>query len=162
MSSGDVVRMQAFARSITHGELRGRLIRWAETLQSDVVDVGELLFACENFTPSEAHLLYVIQAGELPAVKIGMTRDLPQRINDIQTYNPAPVRCLTVMPGGSGLESMLHYQLRPLRMHGEWFRLTDEIQSLCRLGQEMLREAAASAVGLVRRRAPKSSAQVTA
>lgn len=126
-----LAKAQMRAEAMGEAELRRLLVAWAASVASVDVDSAQLAFACEHFTFNESHVVYLVQSGDVPAVKIGMSRYLPQRVAEIQVLNPQPVRCLAVLPGGAGLEAMLHYQLRRLRMHGEWFCLGKEILALC-------------------------------
>lgn len=71
--------------------------------------------------------VYFIQAGlHLGPIKIGLARNVSQRIRELQTGNPARLYLLglTYARGyeASRLERELHRRFAPLRLSGEWFR----------------------------------------
>lgn len=69
--------------------------------------------------------VYFITDGN--AIKIGYTQyfDAKQRIAQLQTANPRPLRVLGVRPDGTPEnERMLHRELRKYRLRGEWFDYT--------------------------------------
>lgn len=91
-----------------------------------------------------AGTVYVIQAGAY--FKIGRTRDLAQRVNDLQVSNPLPITVIhtwdTFPP--QRLERWLHRQLVHAKVRGEWFELTaDEVLALKTLPDEAFEEGPA-------------------
>jgi hypothetical protein len=72
------------------------------------------------------HEVYFIQAGE-HGIKIGYTYRLEKRLRDIQMYCPIKLTVLCSIPGDEGKERELHRKFKHLRIHGEWFRISDEI-----------------------------------
>ncbi len=70
--------------------------------------------------------IYFVRAGE--NVKIGFTRNLGQRLAQMQTFFPFALETLLVMPGSLLTERGLHARFKGLRVTGEWFRYTAEIE----------------------------------
>lgn len=60
-------------------------------------------------------------------VKIGVTSNVTRRKWLLQNAHGGPLEVLGTIPGGRPVESALHAVFAPYRMHGEWFRLPDEI-----------------------------------
>lgn len=56
------------------------------------------------------------------AVKVGTTTDLSTRMNELPWEE-----IVGIAPGGIHAEVQHHRNLRPYRIHGEWFELTDEV-----------------------------------
>jgi hypothetical protein len=63
-------------------------------------------------------------------VKIGWATSMETRLNSCQVNNPHPVELLALMVGGVDEETMLHAHFHSDHHRGEWFRLSDGIQSL--------------------------------
>jgi hypothetical protein len=91
------------------------------------------------------HRVYFVQAGDpddrgLALVKIGFTTDIEQRIRQLQTASPHPLKVLAKVIGTPKIESFFHAVLRSSHVRGEWFRLhPDDIHhALIRLWEEGL------------------------
>jgi hypothetical protein len=69
--------------------------------------------------------VYFIRSG--PFIKIGTTRNLRHRLNNIQTSHPTPLSLAGSVAGDARLERELHRRFAPLRVNGEWFREVDEL-----------------------------------
>lgn len=79
--------------------------------------------------------IYVIACLGPSAVKIGITAGHPiKRLRQLQTGCPSRLMLVGWFPGKEDDETALHERLKPFRMRGEWFALTDE------LGEEMKQE----------------------
>ncbi len=72
-------------------------------------------------------VVYFIQPGEEPFVKIGITDDLVHRVESLQTASPHALRVLGQIPGTMRTEREIHVLFSHLRVRGEWFRLTSEV-----------------------------------
>jgi len=72
--------------------------------------------------------LYFIGCGD--AVKIGVSNDPEQRMIDLSTGAPGPLKLLASFPGKGGKEGEYHKLLKHIHLHGEWFRHTYEVDSL--------------------------------
>lgn len=74
--------------------------------------------------------IYFIEMEGLNLLKIGFTeRDPQDRLKELQTANPHKLNLLLVMGGGLKQENALHLAFAHLRVEGEWFRLTPELQA---------------------------------
>ena len=64
--------------------------------------------------------------------KIGFTKNVKQRLKNLQTGNPNPldVVCTFASTQASLLETVLHRTFRVENIRDEWFQLTDEQVSL--------------------------------
>src|SRR3990167_2080202 len=75
------------------------------------------------FPEREAHdgmFVYLLESGD--AYKIGISKNVPQRINDLNCGSSRRVELVAFRRGSVGLERRLHSRLRPYRLNGEWFR----------------------------------------
>lgn len=70
---------------------------------------------------------YIVEAPGLGLVKIGRSKDLRSRLDNLQASNAHP---LVLRRKISGLhhEKILHEKLDRFRQHGEWFALTPELR----------------------------------
>ena len=74
------------------------------------------------------YTVYFIQAGKNGSpIKIGVTKDLDERMRTLQTANPYPLTCKAAIPCfdkavAYKLEAYLHRHLHEFRMQGEWFK----------------------------------------
>jgi integrase len=73
--------------------------------------------------------VYFIAPESRQSVKIGYARDVEARHRDLQNSSCEPLVVLGVVAGGTSLERELHKRFATHRSHGEWFRLSDPIQS---------------------------------
>lgn len=65
--------------------------------------------------------VYFVQVGLSGPIKIGTAQNVKQRITQLQTANPNPLRLLAVVRGGPPLEIDLHERLKEHRQLREWF-----------------------------------------
>jgi Meiotically Up-regulated Gene 113 (MUG113) protein len=66
--------------------------------------------------------VYFIQCGDVAGpVKIGISGDVQQRLDGIQSHNPHVCRLLGTMAGGRLMEEALHRRFSHSRIRGEWF-----------------------------------------
>lgn len=75
-----------------------------------------------------SHRVYFIQAGDAEPwaralVKIGFTTYIEQRLSQLQTASPLPLKLLDVTIGTHAIEAFFHRLLRRHWVRGEWFRL---------------------------------------
>lgn len=73
-------------------------------------------------------IVYFIECVGIPAVKIGWTTNIRKRLGSHQISCPLPLRVVATVPGGEEREREFHCQFKSLHMHGEWFRLADELK----------------------------------
>jgi len=78
--------------------------------------------------PEDHRAVYFIQAGENGPVKIGVAKNPAERLAQLQTVSPDVLRLLGTIQGvGRYGERTLHERFRYARVHGEWFRPTDDL-----------------------------------
>ncbi|MEU4012096.1 MarR family transcriptional regulator [Streptomyces pseudogriseolus] len=70
--------------------------------------------------------VYVIGSPVVRPVKIGVSDDPEERLEDLQTGSPVPLVLLWQVHGGQRLESLLHERFTAYRTHGEWFDFGDD------------------------------------
>ena len=73
--------------------------------------------------------VYLVKSGNdvRAPIKIGVAKDVDQRIYDMQTGNPSELFLIAKMPFNSPrlayhIENMLHKKFRKKRIRGEWFK----------------------------------------
>ena len=69
--------------------------------------------------------VYFFRSG--PFVKIGTTRNLKHRLQNVQTSHPTPLVLIGSVKGDKRLERELHRRFASLRVNGEWFREVHEL-----------------------------------
>lgn len=71
--------------------------------------------------------VYFIQAGDGGPIKIGVARNVRQRLRLLQVGNAHRLTLLGVHPGGVNQERRLHRLFGDARISGEWFEPTAEL-----------------------------------
>lgn len=64
--------------------------------------------------------LYMVEC--LGYYKIGIAIDVKERISNMQTGNPFPIRLVKTWPGRADLEREVHEMLDQYHHRGEWFK----------------------------------------
>ena len=84
-----------------------------------------------NSVTNDGHQIYFLISGN--HVKIGLSKNVKQRIVDLQTGNPIKLELLYSYPTKNNLphlvESRLHHKFKKDRVHNEWFILSDDIKN---------------------------------
>jgi hypothetical protein len=75
-----------------------------------------------------AHL-YFIENPHLSIVKIGRTRDVQQRLKELECGCGVSLRLLRVFENVGMWEQRVHDSLSASRLVGEWFTLTDDLRA---------------------------------
>jgi hypothetical protein len=72
--------------------------------------------------------IYFLRSRTTGLVKIGMSRNLPKRIEGLKRILPDKIDVLALLPAAdcAGAENSIHRFLSDNRSHGEWFRATGE------------------------------------
>lgn len=60
-------------------------------------------------------------------IKIGTSRNIKKRLNELQANSPVKLKVLSTIGGGRREESKLHRIFKKYRMYNEWFRPEDEL-----------------------------------
>lgn len=68
--------------------------------------------------------VYFLHAIGTDLVKVGWTRNLPERVRALSTSCPHALHVLAIVPGPMSEEGVLHRALSTYRYNGEWFQLT--------------------------------------
>ena len=76
--------------------------------------------------PDRSGWVYVLQAG--PYYKIGKSKDVDRRIEQLATLPPFDIELVHTMPTDNmgAVEQDLHRLFNAKRVNGEWFELTEE------------------------------------
>jgi hypothetical protein len=98
------------------------LRRKRDALVSELKSLQQLIAIIEIDTQFR-NRTYFISDGD--AVKIGYSTDPGKRLRALQTAHP---KRLTLLGVCSFKESELHEKFHGLRLHGEWFKLTPELE----------------------------------
>src|SRR4051812_41688845 len=85
------------------------------------------------FSRGHAGMIYFIEAVGHGRVKIGYAANPWKRLRQLQTGHPFELKMLACLPGELSDEQRLHKEFDSLRIGGEWFKLTPEIESLFEL-----------------------------
>lgn len=72
-------------------------------------------------------MIYFITARTVGLVKIGHARRPQERFTSIKTHSPVPLSLERVCDGSRAEEEQLHVRFAADRSHGEWFRITPEL-----------------------------------
>lgn len=74
--------------------------------------------------------VYFIQCnGRQGPIKIGRASNPPARRDDLQTSNPYPLVLLGYISGGARTEKALHKEFDEVRVRGEWFRWSAQLEA---------------------------------
>lgn len=76
-------------------------------------------------------MIYVLRAEELGRVKIGFSKNVPQRLARIRDGAPSRLALIAVAQGNRRDEAALHKAFAFYRVHGEWFSEVGEVEEFC-------------------------------
>jgi hypothetical protein len=79
----------------------------------------------EHQDPHDGAFVYLMESGG--AYKIGISRDVPSRMRDLNCAAADRVELLAMRRGSARLESRLHRRLHAYRMNGEWFKACEAV-----------------------------------
>lgn len=77
----------------------------------------------------KAGYVYFISRG-FDRVKIGFAADVFKRLHDLQTGCPDDLHIVSFVPTYEVCEGMFHHRFRDVRIRGEWFEMSDEMEEL--------------------------------
>lgn len=84
--------------------------------------------------PTDIPRVYFAQLDDDGLIKIGTTRNIPQRLQQLHEQVHGPLRLLASMPGGHAREHVWHKRFAHLQLFSEWFipkpELTQAITAL--------------------------------
>lgn len=81
----------------------------------------EDLFKFAQLMHSKEPLLYFIQSGDSGPIKIGVSKNIASRLNQLQTGHPEKLTVIGICKGGYFEEKRLHSVFAAFRRKGEWF-----------------------------------------
>jgi hypothetical protein len=92
----------------------------------------EIVDEIEELPSTEDVFVYVLYAEGTSWIKIGYAVDVDERIRQLQTGCPPPLRLLFATPAKNApaLEQLLHDHFAPYHLHGEWFTLPPDIPTV--------------------------------
>lgn len=79
--------------------------------------------------PKATGSVYLVFCPELRMLKIGWTKNVNQRMTQLQGQSPAELVMLKVIPATERVERDLHRAFRAKRIRGEWFEDCPEIRA---------------------------------
>ena len=77
-------------------------------------------------------MIYFVTARSVGLVKIGFATKVQERFTSMKTHSPIALALERVTEGSRRDEAGLHVRFTAARSHGEWFRITDEIDVFMR------------------------------
>lgn len=81
-------------------------------------------------------------------VKIGFSMDPEKRFNKVASDAPFPCRLMGYWAGGRDDEDAVHEQFASIRLHGEWFALTDALSRYIeRRGENVVAKRSVTVLG---------------
>jgi len=92
--------------------------------------------------------VYFIQAGVAGPIKIGLAVDPRERMANLQTGHYERLVLLGVLPGDATSEQEIHRRVASSRLHGEWFRPSDEVLSIVAVSSMDVNSAMAASIAL--------------
>jgi len=84
-----------------------------------------------------ADRVYFVATGDLQRVKIGKTRNLEQRVYELQNQNAHHLMLIADVAGYTYVEKHFHELFAAERLHGEWFKMSAQIiETVCNIRRE--------------------------
>lgn len=68
--------------------------------------------------------VYFLLAPKAGKLKVGITRNLKQRVKQLECESAEPLEFLGYTPAGYNVEQAIHGELHASRAHGEWYFIT--------------------------------------
>ena len=103
---------------------------WANQMRATYPD-GVPMAGCVPYHQEGDAVVYFVQS-EVGKIKIGTSRNLSQRLRELSSGSPVPIRLLLSIPGDRSKELELHMMFAESRSHGEWFEPTQDLISFIR------------------------------
>jgi predicted GIY-YIG superfamily endonuclease len=97
-----------------------------EYIRRLVIDAYVVQGGCGSEEETQRAVVYFVQANNGP-IKLGMTSDLPKRLDALYSHNPHGLSVLGVIPCTTRSEALilegdLKRQFADYRIHGEWYK----------------------------------------
>lgn len=124
-----VVQMLSLIESgeVEASEVRGLLCRASARLVEEAERPREpVSLPVQRSAPDspkdDSRLVYVVSSEDSPnMIKIGVTKNLAQRLKSLQSGSGSPLVARWTSPGGLALEGGLHREFQDQAVGGEWF-----------------------------------------
>ncbi len=84
-------------------------------------DIFNYPFPSRSMFENRTGYVYFIQIDRIGPIKIGYSKDFGQRLIQLQTSSPYPLKLLCCYPETEEHEKAWHYTFGNIRMEGEWF-----------------------------------------
>ncbi len=79
---------------------------------------------------TEKTVYFLRPIGQAGPIKIGCSKEPMKRLRSVEIWSPLMLEVVAAVPGGHADESVLHQMFGDNRLHGEWFDITPELQSV--------------------------------
>lgn len=125
----DVVKSPEMAKWPA-GTLKGGMFYPIGSMAGDFFKTQQAIREASSTGDDNRKHVYFIRAKLGGPVKIGIAKDVEQRLAALQTGCPFELEVLAVIPHGARkMERLLHRQFKSTRIHGEWFQPSDALSS---------------------------------
>lgn len=104
---------------------------------SKITDKGRMVLAMKGARPqlrilaprrlSSLGRIYFVQGISGGPIKIGWSKWVHQRLQDMQIGSPVPLKILATIPGSQPEERRVHKRFKGIRIRGEWFDPSPEL-----------------------------------
>lgn len=95
----------------------------------------EIMHTLADEAATSRHCYFI--GGDEGLIKIGFSYNPQERLKSLQLGSPITLRVLATAPGGAARERAYHEQFAAMRVRGEWFERTPEIEfEIARLSGE--------------------------
>ena len=89
----------------------------------------EFVEECQREKNNSDFFIYFIQSEKGGAIKIGLSKNPEERLNELQTSTPYKLKLLAKIKGDISKERELHRRFARYRIRGEWFEASNELLS---------------------------------
>jgi len=97
-----------------------------------ILAFGELLLKSQGTTlaePPRDGYCYVVGDKGRRFVKIGHSRDVGKRVNQLQVGFPYDLLVFAIFDGGRAIEARMHEAFQEHRLRGEWFKVEGSLET---------------------------------
>lgn len=122
-----------FSRVISRIESRDRRFLILDDWESDTVLYRKALklyiLNWVNRPTKETYVYFITTVTHVGTyLKIGVASNPFQRLNELQTANPMPLKLISYTPGGMEVEKVFHNIWKDHRRRGEWFSASSDMR----------------------------------
>lgn len=129
---GEIITLFA-QKSLTVKAVREWVKTWASS-KAKLITPGKKTLTLDGDSTTESAFVYFIFNIDSQAIKIGMAKNVENRLQSIQTSSPIILEILhkiqlDSVEDAQKLEYVLHQRFSHLRMNGEWFEANEELRT---------------------------------